>query len=230
MSLSERVVKKILSSDLIRQLYSAVAKIFFYGKSRYCPVCKNRIFRFLPKRKQPCRCPVCFSEPRHRLAWLYLEQHTNIFDNHKKELLHVAPELCLMDAFKKCHSIQYLSADMSSSLAMTRLDLTDIQYEDGTFDAIYCSHVLEHIKEDHLAIKEMFRVLKPQGWAIIMVPIAGVKTTERSEPNTPGAENFSGHPDHVRRYGFDLKNKLENAGLSVTVESPTQKMTDTQKQ
>jgi ubiquinone/menaquinone biosynthesis C-methylase UbiE len=51
------------------------------------------------------------------------------------------------------------------------MDVTNIQFPNESFDAIYCSHVLEHVPEDQKAMQELFRVLKPGGWALLQVPL-----------------------------------------------------------
>ena len=43
-------------------------------------------------------------------------------------------------------------------------------FEDDSFDATLCNHVMEHVADDIKAMKEILRVLKPGGWAIIQVP------------------------------------------------------------
>ena len=47
---------------------------------------------------------------------------------------------------------------------------TKIPYKDKSFDGIFCSCVLEHLKRPELAIKEMRRVLKQNGKMILVVP------------------------------------------------------------
>jgi SAM-dependent methyltransferase len=46
----------------------------------------------------------------------------------------------------------------------------DIPCEDQSFDSALCSAVLEHLEEPELAIRECFRVLKPNGHAIYSIP------------------------------------------------------------
>ena len=46
------------------------------------------------------------------------------------------------------------------------------------FDVIYCSHVLEHVPDDRLAMGELRRVLKRAGWAVLLVPITAEQTIE----------------------------------------------------
>jgi len=40
---------------------------------------------------------------------------------------------------------------------------------DSQFDFIICSHVIEHIDDDKIAIKELYRILKKQGRDLIKV-------------------------------------------------------------
>lgn len=49
-------------------------------------------------------------------------------------------------------------------------DALDLPFEDGTFDKIIAAEVMEHIPNDMLAMKELFRVLKPGGQVAVTVP------------------------------------------------------------
>lgn len=99
---------------------------------------------------------------------------------------------------------------------MVRMDITDIQYPDDSFDVIYCSHVLEHVQEDVKAMRELRRVLKPDGWAVLLVPITAETTYEDPAVVDPRErlEKF-GQEDHVRRYGWDYIDRLRSAGFNV---------------
>ncbi len=46
---------------------------------------------------------------------------------------------------------------------MKEIDVTRITYDSNTFDVILCSHVLEHVPDDDKAMRELYRVLKPNG-------------------------------------------------------------------
>ena len=198
-------------------------KILLYGRSRYCPLCGSWTRRFLPhgpgaRRIDDARCPVCRSVRRHRLSWIFLKQKTSLFDGKPKRLLHVAPEISLMPAFEAVRGLDYLSADLSARHAMLKMDLTAIQFPDRSFDAIYCSHVLEHIPEDRKAMAEMFRVLRPGGWALIMVPVSDQPTFEDPSVTDPAErERLFWQDDHVRLYGYDLRDRLAAAGFEVQI-------------
>ncbi len=98
------------------------------------------------------------------------------------------------------------------------MDITNIEYPDQSFDVIYCSHVLEHVQDDKRAMREFFRVLKNNGWAILLVPITSEKTFEDPSIIEP-LERLQafGQENHVRRYGPDYVDRLCEAGFSVEV-------------
>ena len=125
-----------------------------------------------------------------------------------------------MPRLKKLAHLDYITADLYKK-AMVKVDITDIQYPDDSFNIVYCSHVLEHIDDDRLAMRELYRVLKPQGWAVLMVPIAGEKTLEDPSVTDPvERERLFGQHNHVRQYGTDFKERLEEAGFNVRAMYP----------
>ena len=193
---------------------------FIVGRERYCPLCQSQVRLFLPfgnsSRKRPnAWCPGCGSLERHRLAWMVLEQKTNLFAPSEKSLLHIAPEPVMSDKFRNLSHIDYLSADLSDPWAMVKMDITDIQYPDNTFDIIHCSHVLEHIPNDRQAMRELCRVLKPTGFALLMVPVTRKETFEDPSITDPAKRaKLFGQANHVRRYGLDFKDRLEDSGFS----------------
>jgi SAM-dependent methyltransferase len=151
--------------------------------------------------------------------YLYLTQKTDLFSGNRKRMLHVAPEWQMSRLFQEADCIDYLSADLSSPTAMVKMDITDIHYADGSFDVIYCSHVLEHVPDDMGAMRELYRVLKPGGWAILQVPISADMTFEDPTVTSPEErEKLFGQDDHVRRYGPDYGDRLAAAGFSVLVD------------
>ena len=95
----------------------------------------------------------------------------------------------------------YLTSDIRHPRAMVKMDITDIQYPDNPFDVIYCSHVLEHVPDDRRALSEFYRILKPTGWAILLVPIIAEKTFEDPSITDPSERlKLFGQADHVRGY------------------------------
>jgi SAM-dependent methyltransferase len=168
-------------------------------------------------------CPRCGSLGRHRVDWLYLQQADVL--KRTNRLLHIAPEVCLELPLRRLANIDYRSADYDSKLAMEHVDATAMHYEDESFDAVVCNHVLVVIEEDEAAIKELHRVLKPGGWALVQsaVDTGRGRTIERERP-TEGARY---EESVLRVYGRDYAAKLEQVGFSVTVSDFVQELPNT---
>jgi len=191
----------------------------YYGEGRFCPVCSKSFSRFRRFRsREDAQCPHCGALERHRLLWLYSSKKTDLFDGTPKKMLHVAPEPCFESRLKKRLGDGYLTTDLYATRAMEKMDITSIEYPDQSFDVIYCSHVLEHVQDDKRAMREFFRVLKNNGWAILLAPITAEKTFEDPSIVDP-LERLKafGQEDHVRRYGPDYVDRLREAGFSVEV-------------
>ncbi len=172
------------------------------------------------------QCPNCGSIDRERLVHLYLKHKTNIFTPPSGltaepiKLLHMAPEAKLEQELRKYSHIDYLSADLYMARAMVKMDITAMTWADNSFDVIICNHVLEHIPDDRLAMSELYRVLKPKGWAILQVPIsyAIASTYEDEQITSPEQrEQVFGQSDHVRIYGQDYGDRLASVGFKVDV-------------
>jgi hypothetical protein len=75
--------------------------------------------------------------------------------------------------------------------------------------------------DDRQAIHEFYRILKPDGWAVILVPITADKTFEDSSIIDPCERlKLFGQEDHVRRYGPDFMDRLSEVGFKVKVTTP----------
>jgi SAM-dependent methyltransferase len=207
----------------------------FYAGNRFvCPLCRGRFRKLLPYTAaydkdvwkkygivgggstENAICPKCSSTYRERLLYLFLRK-AGLLQKQMK-LLHFAPEFMLQRRLRRISG--YVSADLSSALADVKMDITDIKYPDNSFDAIICCHVLEHIEDDAKAMSELYRVLKPGGWAVLQVPISKVldKTFEDSSVRTPfEREKMFGQDDHVRIYGLDYVRRLTRAGFKVDI-------------
>ncbi|KKW38261.1 MAG: hypothetical protein UY85_C0008G0009 [Candidatus Peribacteria bacterium GW2011_GWB1_54_5] len=160
-------------------------------------------------------CPSCRSLERHRLLWLYLEQCTDFFSA-RLSVLEVAPQKYMQDTFCKLKNLHYQSVDLSSPIAMLKMDLTNLQIPGDSYDCVLCSHVLEHIPDDREAMREIFRVMKPGGWAIIQGPVdhSRMETYEDFSIVSPQErEKHFGQCDHVRLYGRDFTDRLRGAGF-----------------
>jgi hypothetical protein len=203
---------------------------YYLGHRVYCPWCDHHFRRFQPCGRadvpglhgptQNGRCPRCHCLDRHRLQWLYLHNRTNIFHDRLK-VLHFAPEAYLQKKLRDCSNLDYTSADIDSPLAMIKADITNIPYAENTFDVILCSHILEHIPDDRKAMSELHRVLRPGGWALILVPFQADRAETFEDPTIVDPQERTrlfGQYDHVRVYGRDFTSRLECAGFTVRQE------------
>jgi SAM-dependent methyltransferase len=205
----------------LRRIKGGVKAFLYHGNGRFCPVCgksSRRFARFGAVPREDALCVHCEALERHRLLWLFLQKKTNLFDGSPRKMLHVAPEPVFESRFAKQLGADYLSADLFNPRAMVKMDITHIQYPDQSFDVIYCSHVLEHVQNDRQAMREFFRVLRNNGWAILLVPITSEETFEDPSITDP-AERLKafGQEDHVRKYGPDYADRLRDAGFTVQV-------------
>lgn len=204
-----------------RAIEIALAKV---GRWRVrCPICHWRFREFRSAglaRRANARCPRCGSLERHRLQWLFFRHRTNLFTGPGR-VLHFAPEPCFEPRLRAIPGIHYVTADIVEPDVAVRLDITRIPFADDSFDVILCSHVLEHVPDDGAAMAELFRVLRPGGWALLQVPIDASRERTFEDPNVVDPaerEELFGQADHVRVYGRDYGERLEAAGFEVRVD------------
>lgn len=145
-----------------------------------------------------------------------MQRETDLFAGRPLSLLHAAPEPMLKKRFRRLNHLEYLSIDLESPLADEKMDMTQLDLDDQSFDCSYCSHVLEHIPDDRAAMSELYRILRPGGWGLLVVPINHERTYENPAIVDPAdrLEHF-GQADHVRRYGHDFADRLRSVGFLV---------------
>lgn len=190
------------------------------GHAVECPLCAGTYGRFIPFNGQKgVMCPRCRSMPRHRKMWLFFER-TGIL-NRPARVLHVAPEPQLEHRLRQMKGIDYVSADLLRPEAMLRIDITRTGLQEGSFDAVICAHVFEHVKEDTVAMRELRRITRSGGWAILDAPVdwALEDTYEDwSITNPKDRRTHFGQWDHVRKYGRTYPDLLRAAGWNVEVD------------
>lgn len=199
-----------------------VARSLVYrGTNVECPCCRGMFRAFRPHRaRRGAKCPACGSLERHRVLWLYLEQRTNLMTA-PLDVLHIAPEYSFRRRLRSQAHLDYLTADLDSPLADIQLDVTRMPFSDGSFDVVLCNHVLEHVSDDRAAMREIERILRPDGWAILLVPIERSRATTFEDPAIDSPEQrfeYYGQEDHARLYGLDYADRLAEAGFHVSVD------------
>ena len=207
---------------------------------RTCPLCTQHFANFLPIPEPYVRqqqsfgvtyslddfetlnlgqylCPVCGAMDRDRLYALYVRDHLARRPGEVLRVLDIAPGKALSQWLRGLPDVVYRSGDLDPTLADEQVDVTDMSaFEDGAFDLIVCSHVLEHVNDDRRAMRELRRVLAPGGHAILMVPILTTATTTDEDPSeTRPLQRWRrfGQDDHVRMYAKrDWLSRLRETG------------------
>ncbi len=203
-------------------LYQRPAAESFAPGILQCPLCGVSAKRFLPfgfAGRRNSRCPGCGSLERHRFLWLYLTRCTNLL-NARLRVLHTAPEPCLEERLRPLANLRYRSVDLFNPGADILADLAELPLPDGAFDAVLSCHTLEHVTRDRAAMRELARVLRPGGWAVIMAPFDPSIPDVLEDPaeDTPAKRMAAyGHPYHYRIYGQGLVTRLNEAGLQAEV-------------
>jgi SAM-dependent methyltransferase len=196
------------------------------------PIDGKSFRKFLPygygKQRENALSPSTLSLERHRLMWLFLRDETDFFTATKKlKTLHIAPEQCFLDIFRKQKNLDYITSDLESPIADVKADICDLPFDDNSFDVVFCNHVLEHITDDTKAMQELFRVLKKGGFGIFQIPqdiSRKITFEDNTITNRKERAKIFGQYDHVRVYGLDYFDKLRSVGFRVDEIDYTQKI------
>lgn len=221
------LLNKLPRPLLIRLSYpfKMVAPLLYKGNKVECPVCERSFSKFLSygsnvTHRENVLCPYDLTLERHRLMWIYLKDHSDFFTADQLNVLHIAPEQCFHKKFKAQKNINYLTADLVSPIADMHFDLHSIPLEDNRFDVVFCNHVMEHVDDALQCMRELYRVMRPGGWAIMQVPQDFSRETTYEDPSIVSPEDREKHywqKDHVRLFGKDYPQWLEKAGFTVEV-------------
>ena len=200
-----------------------VMGVAYMGRGRECPICGSRRRRFLPygyvRSREDALCPRCLSLERHRMLWLWIERESDLMQRLPR-LLHIAPEVSLMKHFRRLYrgTEGYITADLESPLADMHFDVQDIPLADRSVDVVICNHLFEHVADDRLAMRELYRIMRHGGWGIMVVPEDRTREhTFEDDSITDAAERtrLFGQYDHRRIYGRDYDERLREAGFVV---------------
>jgi SAM-dependent methyltransferase len=216
-------------SYLVRPIIALSLK----GNKYTDPIDGKSFRKFLPygygKQRENALSPSTLSLERHRLMWLFLRNDTDFFTSKEKiKTLHIAPEQCFLDLFRKQKNLEYITSDLESPIADVKADICNLPFDDNSFDVVFCNHVLEHIINDTKAMQELYRVLKKGGFGIFQIPqdLSREKTFEDNTiTNRRERAEIFGQYDHVRVYGRDYFNKLRSVGFAVDEIDYTKKIT-----
>ena len=215
----------------VRFYYYRTAAALFPGRvTLRCPCCGTRCRSFAAGEyqehpelydgarydgiRQDVICPVCGALPRHRIL-------ADWCDNHREELqsasiLYFAPEYSMM-CWMKRNNISCTTADLFAR-AELKLDIQATGLPDGSFDMVFCNHVLEHVDDYRAALEELHRILRPGGHLICSFPMDPkvlLLDEEKEELSPTERIHRFGQYDHKRIFGMKAKQILAEAGFAV---------------
>ena len=217
----KNILKFILPKSFLftyEQNFRKLLYAFYKGEDYECNICKSKLRSFEDLGNGNLLCPICGSLPRTRRLWMILNDDYLI----KKNLLILdfSPSRSIFRRLKKNKEINYFPSDFADEFSASyHFDITKIDAETNKFDLIICYHILEHIEEDSLAMKELHRVLKPGGTCLIQTPFKNGEIYEDFTKKTKKEKlEFFGQEDHMRIYSkIGLKNRLQSANFTVEI-------------
>ena len=188
--------KPQIVSDLAN-VFHRMATVLSGHQAHECPIC-GRVGRFLSEHdysgeRKLAKCPRCGSLERHRLQKLTLDRIATAGWASKRGL-QFAPDP--VSPVLRGLLRELVTADIAPHDDVIGLDMRALDLPDACFDVVFASHVMEHIDDDRAAMREVKRILKPGGLAILPVPIVVGTTIEY------GGEVAVEH-GHVRAPGLD---------------------------
>ncbi len=216
----KKIAKTILPKSILEKNEETLRNLValkYRGNTVFCNVCSSGLSSFIKLDNDELLCPKCGSLPRTRRLLELIEKEPNWST---KSLLHFSPPKALRKKLKSLPLKAYVTTDYEGEFkADKKFNIQQIDEQDNTYDLIICYHVLEHIPNDRQAMKELFRVLKPQGKCFIQTPFKKGEIYEDETITTPEerTKHFGQH-DHLRIYSVEgLSKRLKDAGFQVNV-------------
>lgn len=114
-------------------------------------------------------------------------------------LIYISQDICEYEGSGDGAALQTKSWDTSKIDIVS--DITDMPIEDGHFDAVLCSEVLEHVPDPVSALAELTRVLRPGGTLIITAPFCSL--THFAPYHYATGFNKYWYEYHLKNFGFD---------------------------
>lgn len=206
--------------------------LFSKKMTLYCPCCGFKLKRFVEGEylqlpdfyykplfesiRQDLLCPVCGSLPRHRILASWCEANKDLLTS--KDILYFAPERS-MTAWLKSNKIRFTTADLYNVDTDLKLDIQSTGLASDSYDVVICNHVLEHVDDYMTALKEIRRILRPDGILICSFPISPDVEYVYEDPDIVTDHDRLvryGQSDHVRLFGMKADRFISDAGYDVT--------------
>lgn len=100
-------------------------------------------------------------------------------------------------------SPEYVSICKERGLAVTQAELESLPFEDGTFALVVAADVLEHVLDLNAVVREMLRVLRPDGVLVV---------------RSPDSEDLTPYLDPHYPYRFAHLRRFDEPGLRLLLD------------
>ncbi len=196
---SQQELKRALSSRLYRQRYqlerfiaasSARAnKFYLYGFCMVCEAPTTFLFdqtsgatwegsTWIPNWRERGECRSCRLNNRQRAIFYFLKTHLDDADPHAKIYLTEQATSVFaafserLDSYEVVGS-EFLGVDIAGGTIRDGIrheDIEQLSFETASYDFLVSNDVLEHVNDPLAALREMRRVLRPGGVALLTFP------------------------------------------------------------
>lgn len=190
--------------SVIRPFFS---RILMAGKPSFtCPVCAHvgpfkdkKVRRLSDITRLHSKCMKCGATERHRMMFLVLQEVLKPIKKGENKILHIAPESSLK-AILSSHYEIYHTSDLFKPYVDFNEDIQAMSFPDGSYDAVLESRVLTIPPDLEASLKELRRILKPGGIAILAETYTLPQTTEHAVKTD----------EHSRELGIDLLDRYRS--------------------
>lgn len=181
-----RPLWKELETDLRRHGFDATSlRMEFYNRERLS-------------------CPLCYGFDRERICAEYMLRRLGRgFCDPSFRFLEFAPNKAFSDFLTNNFTVRHETGDLLRTDVDHQIDLTDMpDIGSESVNAWISLHMLEHIPDDAAALRELYRILKPGGFGMLLAPISLALTATDEELSAPVEERWRrfGQDDHIRMY------------------------------
>lgn len=96
---------------------------------------------------------------------------------------------------------------LTSVISVEYQDMEKLTYSDNFFDIVHCFNALDHTKNAEVAVKEMIRVCKVDGWVYINCALDQLSTGYRHYWNAKEDGTLTNNIDtfNLRDFGFQIQ-------------------------
>ena len=175
------------------------------GNAVHCPCCGRSYRRFVDY--PSAYCPGCGAYERQRLLCLYLDRNRELVTG---DVLHIAPEQPIIDRYRSsARSWLAVDIDPDHPLIDRTMDVMRLELPDAAFDLVLCAHVLDVVPDLESAVRELYRVTRPGGTAIVQLDKSSLKgRAEHASTSRDSTSTWWSLPEQAddgmrRRLGLD---------------------------